>query len=148
MEEYNIFVCPLVFVLISTLTWSVAMLIHKRKIYKRTVEHQKQWNKIKSENPPKLWDELSTQYLDELFHQYPDDVIGIPNFFRNTVWYIQDGSGFIKSAEMTGNGTAEDDKGVYECLFLRDKDGKVFIKEADKVYPTYKEAERALKEKK
>ena len=33
MEEYNIFVCPLVFVLISTLTWSMAMLIHKRKCF-------------------------------------------------------------------------------------------------------------------
>ena len=80
MEEYNIFVRPLVFVLISTLTWSVAMLIHKHKINKRIDEHQKQWNKIKSENPPKLWDELYTQYLDELFHQYPVGNIGIPKF--------------------------------------------------------------------
>ena len=32
-------------------------------------------------------------------------------------------------------------------MFLRDKDGKVFMKEADKVYSTYEEAERALKER-
>lgn len=146
MEEYNILVFALVFMTISTLIFSVVELIDKRKIYKRTVEHQKQWNKIKSENPPKLWDKLSTQYLDELFRQYPDGAIGIPNFFRNTVWYIQGGSGLIKSAEMQSVGTAEDDKGKFECLFLRDKNGKVFIKEADKVYPTYEEAEKALKE--
>ena len=42
-------------------------------------------------------------------------------------------------------GVSKDD---FKCLFLRDKDGKTFIKEADKVYPTYEEAERALKEKK
>ena len=28
MEEYNIFVCPLVFMTISTLTWSVIANIH------------------------------------------------------------------------------------------------------------------------
>lgn len=70
MEEHNILVHPLMFVLILTLIWSVAILIHKRKISKRVAEHQKQWNKIKSENPPELWDELYDQYLDELFHQY------------------------------------------------------------------------------
>lgn len=71
MEEHNILVRPLVFVLILTLIWSVTMLIHKRKINKRVAEHQKQWNKIKSENPPELWDKLYDQYLDELFYQHP-----------------------------------------------------------------------------
>ncbi len=70
MEEHNILVRQLVFVLILTLIWSVIVLIHKRKINKRVAEHQKQWDKIKSENPPELWDELYDQYLDGLFHQY------------------------------------------------------------------------------
>ena len=147
MEEHNILVFALVFMTISTLIFSVVELIDKRKIYKRTVEHQKQWNKIKSENPPKLWDELYDRYLDELFCQYPMGGVGIPRF-SGTAWYISDnGGGLIKRAEMQSIGTAEYDKGVYECLFLRDKDGKVFMKEADKVYSTYEEAERALKER-
>ena len=69
MEEHNILVRQLVFVLILTLIWSVAMLIHKRKINKRVAEHQKQWNKIKSENPPELWDELYDQYLVREFEK-------------------------------------------------------------------------------
>ena len=74
------------------------------------------------------------------------EYIHLPYRLGSMVWYIKDNdSSLIKSAEVLGMGVSKDD---FKCLFLRDKDGKTFIKEADKVYPTYEEAERALKEKK
>lgn len=70
------------------------------------------------------------------------EYIRIPYRFGSVVWYIK-GNSRLKSAEVLGMGIV---KGGLEYLFLRDKDGKVFIKETDKVYPTYEEAEKALKE--
>lgn len=74
------------------------------------------------------------------------EYIHLPYRLGSVVWYIKgNGSGLIKDAEVLGMGVS---KGGFEHLFLHGKDGKVFIKEADKVYPTYEEAEKALKEKK
>lgn len=72
------------------------------------------------------------------------EYIRIPYRFGSMVWYIKgNDGGLTKSADILGMGIV---KGGLEYLFLRDKDGKVFIKETDKVYPTYEEAEKALKE--
>ena len=72
------------------------------------------------------------------------EYIHLPYRLGGVVWYIKDNdSNLIKSAEVLGVGVS---KGDFEHLFLRDKNGKVFIKEADKVCPTYEEAEKALKE--
>lgn len=74
------------------------------------------------------------------------EYIHLPYRIGSVVWYIKgNGSSLIKSAEVLGMGVS---KGGFEHLFLRDTDDKVFIKEADKVYPKYEEAEKALKEKK
>lgn len=79
--EMNI---PLMFMLalslIGALIVALVVAIDRRKINKRIAEHQKQWNKIKSESPPELWDELYDQYLVELYFQYPMGEIGIPRY--------------------------------------------------------------------
>ena len=101
-------------------------------------------------------------YCDNCLHRYICDIhdnyrgdcpyfddkseyIHLPYRLGSVVWYIKgNGSSLIKSAEVLGMGIAKD--GLV-CLFLHDKNDKVFIKEADKVYPTYEEVERALKER-
>ena len=83
-------------------------------------------------------------YGDCPYFDDKSEYIHLPYRLGSMVWYIKDNdSSLIKSAEVLGMGIAKDG---LECLFLRDKDDKVFIKEADKVYPTYEEAEKALKE--
>lgn len=88
---------------------------------------------------PNIYETYDCPYFDD-----ESEYIRIPYRFESVVWYIKgNGSGLTKSADVLGMGIV---KGGLEYLFLRDKDGKVFIKETDKVYPTYEEAEKALKE--
>lgn len=71
------------------------------------------------------------------------EYIHIPYRFGSVVWYIK-GNSRLKSAEVLGMGVSKND---FERLFLCDTNGSVvFTKETDKVYPTYEEAEKALKE--
>ena len=84
-------------------------------------------------------------YGDCSYFDDKSEYIHLPYRLGGVVWYIKDNdSSLIKSAEVLGVGIS---KGDFEHLFLRDKNDKVFIKEADKVYPTYEEAEKALKER-
>ncbi len=88
---------------------------------------------------PIIYEAHDCSYFDD-----KSEYIHLPYRLGSVVWYIKgNGSGLIKSAEVLGIGIAKDG---LERLFLRDKDGKVFINETDKVYPTYEEAEKALKE--
>lgn len=90
---------------------------------------------------PIVYEAYDCSYFDD-----KSEYIHLPYRLGSVVWYIKgNGSSLTKSADVLGVGIVKDG---LEYLFLRDKDGKVFIKEADEVYPTYEEAEKALKEKK
>lgn len=80
MEKNISLMFMLALTLFGALIVALVVAIDRRKTNKRIDEHQKQWDKIKSESPPELWDELYDQYLDELFCRYPTGCIGIPRY--------------------------------------------------------------------